>query len=271
MIPIALLNPPRRRRKNFWPDNFPGHSRAAKKGWRKHKRRYARNSGGHHMSRKRRFNLGRLLGMNPGSGFAGKITSGLDPRKLVATVPLVAGVIGNNLATSALTQKVLKFPIVQSGIGNYVLGLLTAQGLGWLGSYISKPFGHGIAVGGRVEVLGRALHDMWNKSSILEALKPNLSGFADIGVPGVWDQPRWNGFPYGREFRDPFATAGFQGMGDFVTPQKIQGAFPAQSSPMQYALPSAAAQAYHPGMPQMGEWNPDQQAAISDEIARAGG
>lgn len=221
--------------------------------------------------RRRRFNIGKLLSM----GRPGTITSGVSAKAVVGVVPLIAGVLANNIMTGAIAKAGI--PYTQKGLGNYVLGLIDAGLLGWGGSYVSKDFGRSVRIGGMVEVLGRALHDIMSHG--VGALKPtNMGDFGDMGVPGYWAQSPFYGTVPPSRLTDPFSTSGFQGMADFADPRQIAGAIPTQGQYMNYAMPNAnavaapmpgqAGQGYRPGMPGMSSVDYAQEATIAEEVGR---
>ncbi len=223
------------------------------------------------------FSIRRMLGLNP--NFVGR-----TGKQVVEVMPLIAGVVANNLVTGTIAK--IKVPLLQKGVGNYALGLLDAALLGWAGtSMVGKQFGNSIKVGGWVEVLGRAIHDMMSHG-VVEALKPGLSGIDDMGVPGYWAASAFKGhMPLPLE---QTAFQGFMGMNDFVSPGAIANAFPAQQNYMQYAMPNsnAVGAPMHPGFAQPnaagaggGNYRPGmpsgvagidmlQEHTIADEIGR---
>jgi len=175
----------------------------------------------------------RLLGFNVGAmsvrqpSGSGKIMDAVSPKNLMGVMPVVAGVIANSMLTGMLAGKI---PMTKGGVGNYALGIAGAGVVGGLGSLISADVGSGAFIGGVVEVVGRIVKDIRDK------------GFGAISLSGLDDDeaPDLSGFGEG-PYQDPYA-AGFQGMGEFITPRAIQAAIPSESTQSQYALPQATAQ-----------------------------
>ncbi len=249
----------RKTAKNSWFGNTEGHRAAAKKGWgnrrKKHGKKIPRASalrtpgGGrifsiaanpkpfwprirhnsfmgvnphispspsrsHTMARKRRtrFNLGFSSPKRSGSIF-----DAFKPNNLVGVTPILGGVVLNGIVAKFLSEKI---PYTRKGIGNIVLGLASAGGLGMLAKYANKQMGDGVFVGGVVGTLGCAFQNFM------------ADGMKSLSLSGAYDS---------------FTDHGFNGMGTFVSPQQVSSAMPSEGMISQYSLPATNAQ-FSPGM-----------------------
>ncbi len=165
------------------------------------------------MSRKRRggrrarFNMGFTSPKQKG------LFDALKPNNLVGVTPILAGVIANGMLTKVLSDKI---PYTRKGIGNIVLGLGGAGLIGMLGRYANKSLGEGLFVGSVVGTLGCAFQNFMT------------DGIKSLSLGDV--------NPY------PFTEYGFNGMGQFVSPQQVSGAITAEGTIGQYSLPHTNAQ-----------------------------
>jgi len=136
-------------------------------------------------------------------------------KNIVGVTPIIGGVIANGLVTTFLGSKI---PYAKQGIGNLVLGVATATGLGALTGTVAKnkDLSKSVMIGGIVGTLG-----CWFQKALNEGLVASLK-------PGMGDMASWDG--------------GFNGMGDFSTPMAIESAIQPQSNTSAYSLPMTTAQ-----------------------------
>jgi hypothetical protein len=175
----------------------------------------------HTMARRRRHNSGNIFAPPSQSRQKGLLDYKGFFKNMVGVTPIIGGVIANGLASAFLSSKI---PYTKQGIGNVALGIVSASGLGYLTSMVSKNknLGNGVLVGGIVGTLGCWFQKAMSEG-LVASLKPGMHGWADSNMSG-------------------WANEGFNGMGDFTTPSLIQNAIQPQSNISQYSLPMTTGQ-----------------------------
>ncbi len=155
---------------------------------------------------------GRRSRFNSGKIFKG-IGDGLSPKKMVATLPVLGGVILDGLATKFLGSKI---PYTSRGIGAIGLGIVNAGLIGMLAKLTTKSakLGDGLFIGGIVGTLGCAFQGLMTEG--VRSLA--LSGWSDT------------------------MHVGFEGLGTFVGPSNTASAFTMDSNISSYGRPDTNAQ-----------------------------
>jgi hypothetical protein len=117
--------------------------------------------------------------MNPGQGIVGSLTSGFKPSVLMSTVPVIGGALGNKMLSGFLSGFMPS--MLQSGIGNYALGIASAGLLGAGVGMVSPRYASSVFFGGIVEVMMRMF-----KSYIpgLSGMLGSLTGIRGLGYIG---------------------------------------------------------------------------------------
>lgn len=179
---------------------------------------------------KRRSRRGRSVRFNMGSALSAPRLNGLKGslslKNLTGIAPIFAGVLVNGLSTNFFSQKI---PYTKKGIGNIVLGTVSAGLLGMATKAVTKnkAIGDSMFIGGVVGVLGCAFQNLTKPGGGFKevfGLGDDMEGFE----PSAWSEMGTN--------------QGFQGMGNFTTPQGVANAIPTESSMNQYSLPTTNAQ-----------------------------
>ena len=182
--------------------------------------------------------------LNPPAGEIG-VLSGVQPRNLVAVLPILGGAIANGYIRGQLLPSLGFMPnIVKKGIGNYAVGVATSGIIGAIAGYFDPAIGRSMFVGGISETAISAFAESYAgfKSSgvtgIIDPLKPNLSGLSGSELEGC----------------GPLGCAGMGGvqlddafnLGDFVSTPQIQAPLqmPSASHPMIPTAQNAAQPVY---------------------------
>ncbi len=176
-----------------------------------------RRSRGRHV----RFNLGSIAKVFSGKASTKSPLGGLSVGGVMGVAPMIGGVVGNGLVTALASKHI---PYTKKGIGAIGLGLATAGLLKWATTAVSKnaKLGNSVFIGAVVGTFGCAVQAFQQGGLKSLSLSDDLEG---------WDG-EWAG--------------SMNGLGTFITPQAIQGAFPADGTMSQYALPNTNAQ-FMPG------------------------
>jgi len=171
----------RRRRRNSWRGAKRRHRLAALKGARRKRRRggrrRARNSRFRYRRRRGRARRrgGRRRRRNP-FAITKSITAGFQPKILTKAATITGGALGNAWFSGMVSGFLPG--MLQSGVGNYVVGLGTAGVLGAGVGMVAPRMAGDVFLGGVLEVVTRAV-----KEYVLPVL-PGMSGFVgDYATP----------------------------------------------------------------------------------------
>lgn len=134
------------------------------------------------------------------------ILDGVRPLNLTGVLPVVAGLVANNMLQRVVAGKI---PYTRSGVGKYVLGVAGAGVIGGVAATVSPKLAKSIFTGAMVETLGNMVIDLQSK-----------------GVGAI----------------TKLSDDGLDGFGDFVSPNQINNVFPASNPMSQYSLPNTNAQ-----------------------------